>query len=68
MTNSLEREMCQSSSVQDIHPLLAPGEAHCTREERMSRGGPGCWKGACSYRRLLHQLALGVPNRCLCLL
>lgn len=50
MTNSLERETCQSTSVQDIRPLLGLGEAHGTQEERVSRGGRGCWKGACPYR------------------
>ena len=40
MTNSLEREMRRSTSIQDIHSLLAPGEAHGTQEQQMSRGSP----------------------------
>lgn len=43
MTNSLESETCQSTSIQDIHPLLASGEAHGTQDEWMSRGSPGAW-------------------------
>ena len=52
MTNSSEREMCRSTSIQDIHPLLALGEAHGTQEEWMSRGRMGArgWKEACPYR------------------
>lgn len=42
MTNSLERETCQSTSVQDIHPLLAP-QVHGMQEERRSGGSPGAW-------------------------
>lgn len=41
MTNSLEKEMCWNTSIQDIHPLLAPGEDHVAQEDLMSRGSPG---------------------------